>query len=121
MLEEKQVERTVELDADPDQVWAAVADSRVLGEWFGVEVIEHDLMPRGRLAVRTAEETLRRAIVEDIKPGELLKIRWLPIEELPDGSLHGIDPSEVEIRIEPTADGTRLTVTETRLYARALA
>jgi uncharacterized protein YndB with AHSA1/START domain len=117
----ERVERSSVLSASRREVWAAFADPEMLSEWFGGDVIELDLRPGGRIALRTHDGTIRRALVVAAEPPTLLEFRWLPVEELPDGTVSPIARTTVELTLEEAGEGTRVTVTETgpRSLARA--
>jgi uncharacterized protein YndB with AHSA1/START domain len=105
-MQPAEVVRSVDLDAEVDEVWAVVCDP---DGWLADE---------GELDVREGGEgrlveagVARRAVVETVLPGECLVYRWW--EEGGDGS----DASRVEIRVLPGGESTRVTVRETRLGA----
>jgi uncharacterized protein YndB with AHSA1/START domain len=86
-----ETERTVDLPAEPDEVWEALTDDEALEAWFGDE---------DELAAR------RAARVDHSDPGRSLTWTWQPGGE--DG-----DESTVSITLIPMPDGgTRLTVIE---------
>lgn len=105
-------ERSIELPAPVEQVWAALTDAGLLSEWFGGTVEELDAKAGGRLAIRTIDGRLRRALVETAEPPTHLIFRWLPIEQLPGGGVEPIPHTAVEIRLDAFEGGTRLSVTE---------
>ena len=101
-----EVVRSVDLDADVDEVWSAVCEP---DGWLADE---------GQLDVREGGEGLlvdagvaRRAVVEEVRPGEHLVYRWWK-----DGG-DGADTSRVEIRVVPAGPTTRVIVRETHLGA----
>lgn len=82
------IERTIDLDATPDEVWSALTDESTRSDWL--DDGEH-----------------RLGGVEESVPGERLAFRWW--------SGPG-DGSRVEFTIEELDEGrTRLTVHETSL------
>jgi uncharacterized protein YndB with AHSA1/START domain len=85
-----EIERTVDLPAEPDEVWEALTDDDARQAWFGDDA---DL------------EALRAARIDDADPGRRLAWTWWP--EGNDG-----DPSTVQITLVPVPGGTRLTVIE---------
>jgi len=92
------IERTVELAAPPDKVWAALTTAEGLSAWFGDEATI-DLRPGGAARMR----------VERVEEPRVFGYTW-GIYGLPDD-----DPRRtyVEFTLEPTGTGTRLTVVET--------
>jgi uncharacterized protein YndB with AHSA1/START domain len=108
-----EVTRSVELDAPVDEVWSAVTEPGALSEWLDGDV-EIEPRPAGRVSVVERDGTVRRGTVETVDPERELVFRWSSDE---DGR------SRVRFVLEPTDDGTRLTVVETEMSAagRALA
>ncbi len=102
------IERTVELAAPPDRVWAALTTAEGLSAWFGDEATI-DLRPGGaaRMTWAGAGFTARMR-VERVEEPTVFAYTW-EIFGLPEG-----DPRRtyVEFTLEPLGTGTRLTVTE---------
>jgi uncharacterized protein YndB with AHSA1/START domain len=102
------IERTVEVDAPPGRVWAALTTAEGLGAWFGNEAAI-DLRPGGsaRLSWTTGERIDLR--VERVEEPTVFGFTW---------HIHGLpedDPRRtyVEFTLEPAGSGTRLRVVET--------
>lgn len=97
------IERAILLDADPGEVWEAITDEALLGEWLADRV---ELEPRegGEVRCRHAHGEERRGEVELVEEAERLAFHWRRA---------GAGPSRVEFVLEAVAGGTRLTVTET--------
>jgi uncharacterized protein YndB with AHSA1/START domain len=83
------VTRSVEVEADPDDVWSTISDPGLRALWLG----DDDARSR----------ELRLGEVDDGR--RLVWTWWRPGDEP--------DASTVEIVLAPTAGGTRVTVTET--------
>jgi uncharacterized protein YndB with AHSA1/START domain len=97
-----EVERSVALPAPPEDVWDAIVDPDLLGEWFG-GTVEVDLEPGGELRVSDDAGTDgRRAVVETVDAPTRLTFTWVD-----DGP-----PSTVEITLVPNDDGCEVRVTE---------
>ena len=94
-----EIEREVELDAPPSEVWEALTDAERLEDWFANEV-EVDLRPGGAASFRWSNGEERRATVTTVAPEERLAFAW-------------DDEGEVEFTLADDVDGTRLTVVET--------
>ncbi len=102
------IERTVELAAPPDRVWAALTTAEGLSAWFGDEAAI-DLRPGGTARMTWAGEGFTaRMRVERVEPPAVFGFTW-GIFGLPED-----DPRRtyVEFTLEPLGTGTRLTVTE---------
>jgi uncharacterized protein YndB with AHSA1/START domain len=108
----EQVERTVVLDATPEDVWRAVTDEAELAEWFGGEVTL-DPEPGGRGRFDEPGAPTRHAVVEEVDEGRRLVWRWWP-----DG---GAPATRVALTVDAVPGGTRLTVVEAPLAMRASA
>jgi uncharacterized protein YndB with AHSA1/START domain len=94
-----EIERTVDLPAEPDEVWEALTDDDGLAGWFGTE---------DEVAAR------RAARIDEADPGRQLTWTWWPGGNDTAGST-------VEITLVPTPGGTRLTVIEREISASASA
>lgn len=100
--EERKVERETVLDAPVRDVWEALTDERLLGEWLADQV-ELDPEPGGRVAFRFADGEERQGTVLRVEDGRALAFTW---------ARPGEAETEVELRLEPLVVGTRLVVTE---------
>jgi uncharacterized protein YndB with AHSA1/START domain len=100
------VERSIVLDVPVEKVWEALVDDP--SDWFDAEV-EIEQRTGGR--VRVDEQ---RGTIERFEPERALTFRvWTPPP---------VEGTRVDFVLEPLdADHTVLTVTETRLTARASA
>jgi uncharacterized protein YndB with AHSA1/START domain len=96
------VERTVDLDAPPDEVWERIIDGRLAEEWLGVVLEPRPGGNVGAPEASPAGDVL--GVVEDVEPGRSITWTW----RRRDG-----DPSQVTVAIDPVEDGgTRVTVIE---------
>jgi uncharacterized protein YndB with AHSA1/START domain len=94
-----EVTRDVVLPLGPDEAWDLVSDPEA---WLA-RTAELELEPgaEGILVLHDGEE--RRAVVEDVDPGERLSFWWDD----------GVSPStRVELTLQVVAGGTRVTVVE---------
>jgi uncharacterized protein YndB with AHSA1/START domain len=99
------IERSIDLDAPADDVWRAISDDYLLGEWLAADV-ELDPRPGGAISCRTEEGEDRFGAVELVEEGERIAFHW---------QRQGQPPSRVELRLTELDDGTRLTVFESGL------
>ena len=101
------IERTLELAHPPARVWAALTTAEGLGTWFG-NAATIDLRPGGaaQLSWTTGDKATLR--IERVEEPLVFGFTW-GINGLPDD-----DPRRtyVELTLEPTGTGTRLTVVE---------
>ena len=102
MADERQVERAAVLDAAPDEVWEALTDDRLLGEWLAEEV-ELSPVPGARASFRFSDGTEREGTVVRVEEERELAFTW---------ARPGEAPTEVEMTLVPLVSGTRLIVVE---------
>jgi uncharacterized protein YndB with AHSA1/START domain len=102
------VAREIFLEADPDEVWEAVASSDRLADWFGAE-IDGEIAPGEVVRFTTPDGSERRALIERVDEPRELIFRWLPSADEP--------PSRVDITIAEVPDGSVLRVVERRFEA----
>lgn len=102
-----EVERSVEVDASPEEVWEHIVDGTLASEWMGSPITiqprpggDVDFAPDGDEFIGT---------VEEVDPGRSITWSW----RHPDR-----DPSQVTITLIPEGDGTVITVTERMLPYR---
>jgi uncharacterized protein YndB with AHSA1/START domain len=102
------IERTVELAARPERVWAALTTAEGLGAWFGDEAAI-DLRPGGVAWMTWAGRYTVDMRVERVEEPTVFGFTW-QISGLPED-----DPRRtyVEFTLEPAGTGTRLRVVET--------
>lgn len=98
-----QIERSVDLPAQPDQVWEQIVDGDLAEEWMGIRI---DPRPGGDVTVPGREMI---GTVEEVDPGKSIAWSWREL----DG-----EPSQVTIEIVPIEHGTRISITERMLEYR---
>lgn len=98
-----EIERSVDLEAAPGEVWKQIADGALAEEWMGVKV-----EPRAGGAVLVPNEKVI-GTVEEVVPERSITWSW----RKPEG-----EPSQVTITIEPLGVGSRVTVIERLLEYR---
>lgn len=127
------IEKVVTLKAPRERVWSAISDSREFGRWFGAEV-DGAFEPGARLAARIVPTEVDpevaklqepyvgmpfEIVVEEVEPPRALSFRWHPgsadTEEVKDEPM-----TLVRFELEPVAEGTRLTITESGFDALPL-
>jgi uncharacterized protein YndB with AHSA1/START domain len=99
------IRRQVVLPVDQDRLWLALTDAEQAAEWLGGR-IQWDLHPGAPLRFQDDDGTEREGRVEAVRPGRYLRYRWWTADPPGGGE------SEVTYLIEPTGDGTRLTIQE---------
>ncbi|MGA7340822.1 MAG: SRPBCC family protein [Terracidiphilus sp.] len=109
------IEKRIELNAPIARVWRALTDHREFGEWFRV-ALEGPLVPvetaRGRILHPGYEHVKWEAVIQKMEPERLFSFTWHPYSVDPGIDYSKETPTLVEFRLEPTAAGTLLTLTE---------
>jgi uncharacterized protein YndB with AHSA1/START domain len=105
VLQATSVRRTVDLPLPVDEAWPAIAGPGELGEWLGDEV-EVELQPGSAGHLLDDDGERRTIVVREVEPERRVSFTWWRDAD-PDAA------STVELVLVPTADGSRLTVTET--------
>jgi uncharacterized protein YndB with AHSA1/START domain len=111
-----QIEKQIELKAPVERVWRALADFREFGSWFGVKLeapFEVGKTARGRITYPGYEHIVWEAVVVSMQPERLFAFTWHPYAVDPQVDYSKETPTLVEFRLEKTAAGTRLRLTET--------
>src|SRR5680860_22127 len=107
--------RRVELQATASRVWRALTDHHECVEWFGVKLdapFQPGQVSRGRITNPGYEHVTWEAVVQAMEPERLFSFTWHP-HALDPGKDYAEEPSTlVEFRLEPTASGTLLLLTE---------
>jgi uncharacterized protein YndB with AHSA1/START domain len=109
------IEKRVDLKAPVARVWRALTDYREFGEWFRVK-IEGPFVPgevsRGHVTYPGYEHLQWEAVVKAMEPERLFSFTWHPYAIDPKIDYSAEPQTLVEFRLKATAEGTRLTVTE---------
>jgi uncharacterized protein YndB with AHSA1/START domain len=113
------IEKRIELKAPISRVWRALTDYREFGEWFRVK-LHGPFVPgqvsRGQITYPGCEHIQWEAVVQKMEHERLFSFTWPHLKSLemvdspPDYSK---EPTTlVEFRLEKTANGTLLVLTE---------
>jgi uncharacterized protein YndB with AHSA1/START domain len=109
------IEKRIELKAPVARVWRALTDYREFGEWFRVK-IDGPCVPgevsRGHITYPGYEHLQWEAVVKAMEPERLFSFTWHPYAVDPKVDYSAEPQTLVEFRLEKTASGTLLTVTE---------
>jgi len=113
------IEKRVELNAPVSRVWRALTDYREFGEWFRVKLegpFVQGQVSRGQITYPGCEHMKWEAVVQKMEHERLFSFTWPHPESLAKGD-YSPDYSEepttlVEFRLEKTASGTLLVLTE---------
>jgi uncharacterized protein YndB with AHSA1/START domain len=109
------IEKRIELKAPVARVWRALTDYREFGEWFRVK-LEGPFVPgqvaRGMITHPGYEHVKWEATVKEIQPERLFSFTWHPYAVDSNVDYSKEPPTLVEFRLQETAGGTLLVVTE---------
>ena len=116
---ENRIEKRIALNAPVARVWRALTDYREFGEWFRVALegpFVVGQVTRGRILHPGYEHIVWEGLIEKMEPGRFFSFTWPQIQHR-DKERFSADYSHsprtlVEFRLEPTAAGTMLTLTE---------
>jgi uncharacterized protein YndB with AHSA1/START domain len=109
------IEKRIELTAPVARVWRPLTDYREFGEWFRVK-IDGPFVPgevsRGHITHPGYEHLKWEAVVQAMEPERLFSFTWHPYAIDPKVDYSTEPQTLVEFRLEKTAKGTLLQVTE---------
>ena len=114
-MAENKIEKRIELKAPVARVWRALTDPREFGEWFRLKLDGPFVVgetARGRITWPGYEHLQWEAEIRQMEPERLFSFTWHPYAIDPDADYSDETPTLVEFRLEATAEGTLLTVTE---------
>jgi uncharacterized protein YndB with AHSA1/START domain len=109
------IEKRIELKAPVSRVWRALTDYREFGQWFRVK-LDGPFVPgqvsRGHITYPGYEHLPWEAVVQAMEPERLFSYTWHPYAVDPEIDYSREPPTLVEFRLEKTAGGTLLLLTE---------
>jgi len=112
---ENTIEKRIELKAPVSRVWRALTDYKEFGEWFRVK-LEGPFIAgqtaRGQITWPGYEHVVWQAVIQKMEPERLFSFTWHPYTVDPGVDYSKETPTLVEFRLEPTATGTLLVLTE---------
>jgi uncharacterized protein YndB with AHSA1/START domain len=109
------IEKRIELRAPISRVWSALTDHREFGEWFRVKLdgpFVAGQVSRGNITWPGYEHVKWEAVVEKMEPERVFSFTWHPYSVDPKIDYSQETPTLVEFRLEKTATGTLLLLTE---------
>jgi uncharacterized protein YndB with AHSA1/START domain len=99
------VQRSLDVDATPAELWRMIADPAELATWFATDV-QLVVAPGGRGWLTDDDGALRHALIDGLEPERQLVLRWWRDDDGPETA------SIVTMAVSPRGDGARLVVTE---------
>ncbi|XWN32380.1 MAG: SRPBCC family protein [Devosia sp.] len=115
MSEDDCIVRTIELAAPVSRVWRALTDHHEFGTWFRVALDGPFVVGRwvtGRVTYSQYEGVAWKAFVERMEHERVFAFSWHPFDVAPDVDVSSEPKTLVEFCLEPSGNGTRLTITE---------
>lgn len=109
------IEKSAEFRAPVSRVWRAITDHNEFGAWFRVRLAEPFKVgeeSHGPILYPGYEHLTWRAMIQQIDPEQFFAFTWHPYAVDPKVDYSEETPTLVEFRLEPTAAGTRVTLTE---------
>jgi uncharacterized protein YndB with AHSA1/START domain len=109
------IEKHFQVSAKRSRVWRALSDAGEFGTWFGMK-LDRPFAPGatvvGRLTIPGYDHVSLEMIVEKIEPEGYFSYRWHPGAVDPAVDYQAEPTTLVEFRLEETADGTAIAITE---------
>jgi len=109
------IEKRFEVSAKRSRVWRAISDANEFGTWFGMKLdrpFTAGATVFGRLTITGYEHVSLEMQVERIEPEGYFSYRWHPYPMNPEVDYSAEPTTLVEFRLEETAGGTAVTITE---------
>lgn len=109
------IRKQIELRAPVSRVWRALTDFQEFGKWFRVN-LESPFVPgqltRGQITYPGYEHVTMEVVVQALEPETYFAFRWHPYAVDPGVDYSQEEPTLVEFKLEPTSEGTLLTIVE---------
>ncbi len=112
---DSRIEKRSELNTPVSRVWRALTDYREFGEWFRVKLdgpFAAGQVSHGHITYPGYEHLQWDAVVQAMEPERLFSFTWHPYAVEPNVDYSNEMPTLVEFRLEKTAKGTLLVLTE---------
>jgi uncharacterized protein YndB with AHSA1/START domain len=109
------IEKRFEVSARRPRVWRAISDAGEFGTWFGMKLdgpFTAGATVLGRLTIPGYEHIALEIQVERIEPEGYFSYRWHPYPMNPEVDYAAEPTTLVEFRLEETAGGTAVMITE---------
>jgi uncharacterized protein YndB with AHSA1/START domain len=114
-MADERIEKQIELKAPVSRVWRALTDYREFGEWFRVKFegpFVAGQVSRGQITHPGYEHLRMEVAVQKIEPERYFSYTWHPYAVDPKVDYSKETPTLVEFRLEKSAAGTLLKITE---------
>jgi uncharacterized protein YndB with AHSA1/START domain len=114
-MEINRIEKRIEINASVSRVWKALTDHREFGEWFRVKIdqpFKSGEISRGHVTYPGYETLKWEVTIKAIEPERYFAFTWHPYAVDLNVDYSKETPTLVEFTLDPTANGTLLTVVE---------
>lgn len=114
MMQDK-IEKTIEINAPVSKVWDAISDYKKFGAWFQVRLDQPFVAggkTTGQMTVPGYEDLKWEGTVVALEPEKRIVFSWVTHAIDPDKDYTGEPETLCEFLLEPTENGTRLTIIE---------
>ena len=109
------IEKHFQVSATRSRVWRAISDAGEFGAWFGMK-LDRPFAPGatvfGRLTIPGYDHITVEILVEKVEPEGYFSYRWHPYPMNPAIDYTAEPTTLVEFRLQETAGGTAITITE---------
>ena len=115
-VNQDQIEKVVDLAASISRVWQAITDHEEFGQWFRVRLdgpFKVGATKTGNITYPGHEHVRWVSVTEQMEHEQLFAFSWPPSAIDPDTIYDNDAKVVVEFRLQPSENGTRLTITET--------
>ena len=112
---EDRIVKSIELKAPIARVWRALTDHEEFGEWFQVAIdgpFVAGEISTGQMTYPGFEHFPWYATILEMEQEKRFVLTWCPYIDNPDADFSKEPTTRVEFTLEPTAEGTRLTIVE---------
>ena len=109
------IEKHFHVSAKRSRVWRAISDAEEFGTWFGMKLdrpFAAGGTVLGRLTIPGYDHVTLEILVEKIEPESYFAYRWHPYPMNPAIDYRAEPTTLVEFRLQETAGGTAITITE---------
>jgi uncharacterized protein YndB with AHSA1/START domain len=124
VAEVSRIDRSITIKAPPDRVWRALTNADELSEWFHVS-IEGKITAGAEVWMTSThvgyEGQRFQVLIAEMSAPHRLVWKWHPGAVEPNVDYSSEPRTTVTFTLEPVAEGTRLSVSETGFDAIALA
>src|SRR3954453_5864078 len=115
-MQEDQIEKQIQINAPVARVWRALTDHQEFGQWFGVSIdgpFVAGQTSRGHMTIPGYEHVKWDVVVQEIDAARhVFAYTWHPYAIEAERDYSDEPSTRVEFRLEPSGDGTSLSVTE---------